>query len=106
MCFGGVVSFIFADLIVPPVLDIYRRYYGGRVALFILGSFYVTMVAAGHLIELLFGALGIIPTNRTVSAIEQGPSLNCTAVRNGVSWQWRPYSWCASCALAGRPCCI
>jgi uncharacterized protein len=80
--FGGVVSFIFADLIVLPILDIYRKYYGGRVALYILGTFYVTMAAAGYLIELLFGALGIIPTNRTVSAIEQGPSLNYTAALN------------------------
>jgi uncharacterized membrane protein YraQ (UPF0718 family) len=80
--FGGVVSFIFADLIVLPVLDIYRKYYGGRVALYILGAFYVTMAAAGYLIELLFGALGIIPTNRDVSAIAQGPSLNYTSVLN------------------------
>jgi uncharacterized membrane protein YraQ (UPF0718 family) len=80
--FGGVVSFIFADLIVLPILDIYRKYYGGRVALYILGTFYVTMAGAGYLIELLFGALGIIPTNRTVSAIEQGPSLNYTAALN------------------------
>jgi uncharacterized membrane protein YraQ (UPF0718 family) len=82
--FGGVVSFIFADLIVLPILDIYRKYYGGRVALYILGTFYVTMAAAGYLVELLFGALGIIPTNRAVSAIEQGPSLNYTAVLNAV----------------------
>lgn len=80
--FGGVVSFIFADLIVLPVLDIYRKYYGGRVALYILGVFYLTMAAAGYLIELLFGALGIIPTNRAVSAIAQGPSLNYTSVLN------------------------
>src|SRR5215469_12118680 len=80
--FGGVVSFIFADLIVLPILDIYRRYYGGRVALYILVTFYVTMAAAGYLIELLFGALGIIPTNRTVSAIAEGPSLNYTALLN------------------------
>ncbi|HEY8885721.1 MAG TPA: permease, partial [Chloroflexota bacterium] len=62
--FGGVVSFIFADLIVLPVLDIYRRYYGGRVALYILATFYVTMAAAGYVVEILFGALGIIPTDR------------------------------------------
>ncbi len=79
---GGVVSFIFADLIVLPILDIYRKYYGGRVALYILGTFYVTMAAAGYVVELLFGALGIIPTNRAVSVIEQGPSLNYTAVLN------------------------
>jgi uncharacterized membrane protein YraQ (UPF0718 family) len=78
--FGGVVSFIFADLIVLPILDIYRKYYGGRVMLFILATFYVTMAGAGYLVEVLFGALGIIPTNRVVSALEQGPTWNYTSV--------------------------
>jgi uncharacterized membrane protein YraQ (UPF0718 family) len=80
--FGGVISFIFADLIVLPVLDIYRRYYGGRVALYILGTFYVTMVLAGYIVELLFGALGIIPTDRSVGAIAEGPAWNYTTVLN------------------------
>ena len=80
--FGGVVSFIFADLIVLPVLDIYRKYYGGRVALYILGTFYVTMAAAGYVVEAVFGALGIIPTNRAVGVITQGPSLNYTSALN------------------------
>ena len=80
--FGGVVSFIFADLIVLPVLDIYRKYYGGRVALYILGTFYVTMAVAGYVVELVFGALGIIPTNRAVGVITQGPSLNYTSALN------------------------
>jgi uncharacterized membrane protein YraQ (UPF0718 family) len=57
--FGGVLSFIFADLIILPILDIYRRYYGPRVAVFILVTFYVTMAAAGLAVELLFLALGI-----------------------------------------------
>jgi len=80
--FGGVVSFIFADLIVLPILDIYRRYYGGKVALFILGTFYVTMAAAGYVVEILFGALGIIPTDRAVTLITQGPAWNYTTVLN------------------------
>ncbi len=80
--FGGVVSFIFADLIVLPVLDIYRKYYGGRVAFYILGTFYVTMAVAGYVVEVVFGALGIIPTNRAVGVITQGPSLNDTSVLN------------------------
>ena len=80
--FGGVISFIFADLIVLPVLDIYRKYYGGRVALYILITFYVTMALAGYLVELLFGALGIIPTDRNISAISQGPSWDYTTVLN------------------------
>jgi uncharacterized membrane protein YraQ (UPF0718 family) len=77
--FGGVVSFIFADLIVLPILDIYRKYYGGRVALYILVTFYATMAAAGYVVELLFGALGIIPTNRAVEVIEHGLSWNYTS---------------------------
>ncbi|MGZ3666651.1 MAG: permease [Ktedonobacterales bacterium] len=80
--FGGVVSFIFADLIVLPVLDIYRRYYGGRVALYILVTFYVTMALAGYFVEIVFGALGIIPTNRTVSAVTEGVTFNYTSVLN------------------------
>ncbi len=80
--FGGVVSFIFADLIVLPVLDIYRKYYGGRVALYILGTFYVTMAVAGYVVEVVFGALGLIPTNRAVGIITQGPSLNYTSALN------------------------
>ena len=40
------------------------------------------MALAGYLVELLFGALGIIPTNRTVSAIAEGPTLNYTSVLN------------------------
>jgi uncharacterized protein len=80
--FGGVVSFIFADLIVLPVLDIYRKYYGGRIALSILATFYVTMAAAGYIIELLFGALGIIPTNHDVRTITEGIHWNYASVLN------------------------
>jgi uncharacterized membrane protein YraQ (UPF0718 family) len=80
--FGGVVSFIFADLIVLAILDIYRKYYGGRVMLYILVTFYVTMAAAGYIVEILFGALGIIPSNRTVTVINQGPIWDYTSVLN------------------------
>jgi uncharacterized membrane protein YraQ (UPF0718 family) len=67
--FGGVVSFIFADLIILPILDIYRKYYGWKVMAYILITFYITMAAAGYIVEFVFGALGIIPTNRNVIAI-------------------------------------
>ena len=53
------MSFIFADLIILPILDIYRRYYGWKMAGFLLGSFYATMVAAGLAVEFLFQTLGI-----------------------------------------------
>jgi len=80
--FGGVVSFIFADLIVLPVLDIYRRYYGRRMALYIFVTFYATMAGTGYIIELLFGALGIIPTDRNVSAFAEGFQWNYTTFLN------------------------
>ena len=80
--FGGVVSFIFADLIVLPILDIYRKYYGHRVMLYILITFYVTMAVAGYVVELLFGVFGIIPTNRNVAVITTGPTRNYTTILN------------------------
>ena len=45
-------------------------------------TFYVTMAAAGYVVEVLFGALGIIPTNRAVTAIGEGPTWNYTTVLN------------------------
>ena len=62
--FGGVLAFIFADLLIIPILDIYRRYYGWRMAGFIFVTFYATMVAAGLAVEFLFQGLGIVPTER------------------------------------------
>src|SRR5579859_6728708 len=55
--FGGVVAFIFADLIIIPILVIYRKYYGTRMMLTIAGIFYATMAAAGYIIEFAFGGL-------------------------------------------------
>ena len=80
--FGGAVSFIFADLIILPILDIYRKYYGWRVMGYILVTFYLTMAAAGYVVEFLFQALGIIPTNRNVVAISRGAQWNYTSVLN------------------------
>jgi len=80
--FGGVVSFIFADLIILPILDIYRKYYGWKVMGYILLTFYVTMAAAGYIVEFLFEALGIIPQNRNVVAITEGIQWNYTTVLN------------------------
>jgi len=80
--FGGVVSFIFADLIILPILDIYRKYYGWKVMRYILVTFYVTMAAAGYVVEFLFGALGIIPQDRNVVAITEGIQWNYTSVLN------------------------
>jgi uncharacterized membrane protein YraQ (UPF0718 family) len=59
--FGGVVAFIFADLLILPILTIYRKYYGARMAAFLLGTFFVAMAAAGYVVELVFGGAGLIP---------------------------------------------
>jgi uncharacterized protein len=80
--FGGVVSFIFADLIILPILDIYRKYYGWKAMSYILVTFYVTMAAAGYVVEFLFAALGIIPQNRNVVAMTEGIHWNYTTVLN------------------------
>jgi uncharacterized membrane protein YraQ (UPF0718 family) len=80
--FGGVVSFVFADLIVIPILLIYRKYYGTKMALFLLGSFYVTMAAAGYAIEVLFGATGLIPQSRNAQVLEASITWNYTTYLN------------------------
>ncbi len=80
--FGGVVSFIFADLIILPILDIYRKYYGWKMMGYILVTFYITMAAAGYVVEFLFAALGIIPQNRNVVALTSGIQWNYTTVLN------------------------
>ena len=80
--FGGVVSFIFADLIILPILNIYRKYYGTKMMLFILGSFYLTMVAGGYLIELLFDGLGLVPSGRHAKVVEASIRWNYTTVLN------------------------
>ncbi len=80
--FGGVVSFIFADLIILPLLDIYRKYYGWKVMGYILVTFYITMAAAGYVVEFLFEALGLILQNRNVVAITEGIQWNYTTVLN------------------------
>lgn len=80
--FGGVVSFIFADLIVLPILDIYRKYYGWNVMLYILITFYVTMALTGYLIEILFSYLHLIPSNRNVLLINAGIHWGYTSILN------------------------
>jgi len=80
--FGGVVSFIFADLIVLPILNIYRKYYGGRMALFLLGTFFAAMAGAGYVVELLFGALRLVPAERKAKVLEAAVTLNYTTVLN------------------------
>jgi uncharacterized membrane protein YraQ (UPF0718 family) len=69
--FGGVIAFIYADLLVVPILLIYRKYFGGRAAFYIAFIFYVSMVGAGVIVDLIFAAAGWIPQGtRPPSAME------------------------------------
>jgi len=80
--FGGVVAFIFADLIVLPILDIYRKYYGTRMMWFILGTFYLSMAAAALVVELVFQSLGLVPARGAARVVETTISFNYTTVLN------------------------
>ena len=76
--FGGVISFIFADLIILPILNIYRKYYGGRMSLYLLGVSYAAMALAGFLVGGAFQLLGLAPTNHHVTVFETQPAWNYT----------------------------
>ena len=80
--FGGVISFIFADLITLPLLLIYRRYYGGRLTLKLLAIFWTVMSAAGLIVEYLFRGLGIEPTERPATVVQTSFEWNYTTFLN------------------------
>ncbi|WP_142281949.1 permease [Mycobacterium sp. IEC1808] len=80
--FGGVIAFIYADLLILPILNIYRKYYGTKMMLTLLGTFYAAMVAAGYLVELLFGTTGLIPRQRNATVMEASISWNYTTWLN------------------------
>jgi hypothetical protein len=80
--FGGVVAFIFADLIIAPILNIYRKYYGRRMATFLLVTFFAAMALAGYAVELIFGGLGLIPSPATAKIPDQGVSWDYTTWLN------------------------
>jgi len=76
--FGGVISFIFADLIILPILNIYRKYYGGRMSLYLLAVSYAAMALAGFLVGGAFQLLGLAPTNHHLTIFETQPTWNYT----------------------------
>ncbi|MEV8420428.1 permease [Streptomyces niveus] len=80
--FGGVVAFIFADLLILPILNIYRKYYGARTAAFLLGTFYLATVVAGYVVEFLFGGLGLIPDQADAKLPTEGITWNYTTWLN------------------------
>jgi len=80
--FGGAIAFIFADLIILPILNIYRKYYGLKMAGFLFVTFYAAMAGAALVVDLIFGALGLIPTQRNAREIETSVAWNYTTWLN------------------------
>jgi uncharacterized membrane protein YraQ (UPF0718 family) len=80
--FGGVVAFIFADLLILPILNIYRKYYGLKTALYLALTFYAAMVTAGYMVELVFGGVGLVPDQADAKIPMEGVSWNYTTFLN------------------------
>jgi hypothetical protein len=80
--FGGVISFIFADLIALPILLIYRRYYGTRLTFRMLTIFWAVMSVAGLITEGIFRAAGLVPTTRPTHIVPEHFYWNYTSYLN------------------------
>jgi uncharacterized protein len=88
--FGGAIAFIFADLIVLPILNIYRKYYGLKMAGFLFVTFYAAMAAAALMVDLIFAALGLVPAQR-----------NARVVEASITWDYTTWLNIAFLLLAG-----
>ena len=82
LSFGGVVAFLFGDLIILPIVNIHRKYYGTRVALLLLPLFYLSMAGAALLVELLFLALHLVPRSHPMGAMQQHFAWDGTTITN------------------------
>lgn len=80
--FGGVVSFLFADLIAFPLLLIYRRYYGTRLMLRMLAIFWAVMATAGLITEGIMRGAGLVPTTRPMTIVTTHVEWNYTTYLN------------------------
>jgi uncharacterized membrane protein YraQ (UPF0718 family) len=93
--FGGVISFIYADLIVVPLILIYVKYYGARAATKITLVLYASMVIAGITVDLIFSAFGLIP---------QGPRPESAIAHAMITWNYT--SWLDLIALVVGGCLV
>ena len=78
--FGGVIAFVFADLITLPLLVIYRKYYGTRLMLRLLAVFWAAMSLAGLATEYLFKAAHLLPTTLHAPVRVTHAGLNYTTI--------------------------
>jgi uncharacterized membrane protein YraQ (UPF0718 family) len=80
--FGGVIAFLFADLIILPILNIYRKYYGLKVAAILFAAFYAAMALAALAVEAIFGVLHLIPHDRNAQIMQEAIRWNYTSALN------------------------
>ena len=80
--FGGAIAFIFADLIILPILNIYRKYYGWRMAGFLFATFYAAMAGAALIVDLIFSTLGLVPAQRNARVVDASVTWNYTTWLN------------------------
>lgn len=80
--FGSVLSYIYADLIVPPIMDAYREYYGTKFAAVLSGMIFVSAVLVGFVVHFVFLAAGIIPSPSSVQIAEVSIEMNYKLVLN------------------------
>jgi uncharacterized membrane protein YraQ (UPF0718 family) len=80
--FGGVIAFIYADLLVIPILNIYRKYYGAKMTLFLFVTMFVSMSAAALVIEFVFQTLHLVPRERHAKIVEAAITMNYTTALN------------------------
>jgi len=72
--FSGVIAFIYADLIIVPIINAYRKYYGGRFAALLVALMFGTMAAAALVVDGLFSVLGLVPSHRpSIQSIAERP---------------------------------
>jgi len=93
--FSGVIAFIYADLLIVPILLIYRKYYGDRIAVLISGIMFGSIVLAALLVSAIFGVAGLIPSDRpdVESITERGIAWNYTTVLNIVFFTLAAALW-------------
>ncbi|MFZ0215417.1 MAG: permease, partial [Candidatus Dormiibacterota bacterium] len=80
--FGGVVSFIFADLITFPLILIYRKFYGGRLTLRLVAALWLVMAVAGLITEGLFSLFGLVPPVHPTEVVQPQLEWNYTTFLN------------------------
>ncbi len=83
--FGDAIAFIFADLIILPILNIYRKYYGMKMAAFLFATFYAAMAGAALIVELIFGVLGLVPAQRNARVVDASITWNYTTRRTDIA---------------------